>query len=80
MPDSEQLFPEDQWYNMSPVPQGGQEVSDGQEDREEEAREVREMKEAMQQRTEECGARQERSREYGGQDGGVRWQGDLGFW
>ena len=42
--------------NMSPVPQGGQEVSDGQEEREEEARAVREMKEEMQQRTEECGA------------------------
>ena len=37
-PDRDQLFPEDQWQNMSPVSQGGQEVSEGQEEQEEETR------------------------------------------
>jgi hypothetical protein len=55
-PDERELFAERQFDNMSDEEQGGQGVAEGQEEREEEARAVREMQEDMVLVTEGRGA------------------------
>ena len=79
-PDRDELFPEDQWYNMQEEAQEGQEGSEGQEGQEgqeEETRAEREIREDLLQRAEDM-VQQERNREHRGQDGGVQWQDDSG--
>ena len=52
-PDREELFPEDQWYNM---PEEAQDEQEGSEEQGEEATAEREIREDLLQRTEEYDA------------------------